>query len=446
MARRDLSRDSTSHAAGELDYILKQTAKSSGEASVPTVTAEQAMKEVRLVQHQSQRDITRVLFISQDPELLNPTQQSLDGYLDISDVFDEVHILILRHGINPTQVVLRPHKNVWIYTAASSRWWLMHKRGQELLQEQLVFAEGFRPDLVVARDPFESALVALWVHKKFRTPIQLHVLLNFYAASFSKLSSGNWLRRLLARYTIPKFLSIRTATQRVQHLLIDRFDVADIKRLPQLNAYESIASVRQTLDLKAKYPQYVFNILFVGNLTNSSKAAQAIDAARFMLLNKRIGMIVLGDGPAYRDCQKRAKLLGVEKQLVFERRSRDRVQYLKAANLLIVTDTDPQSEELVLQAAGAQIPMVMTWTEAREDMFTHLESAYICPPDDVQALADGIHELMNNYAVRKQITDQAFAAITERFHQDPEEYRRDYRDSIEQALFVGEEPESASAA
>jgi len=443
MARRDLSRDSTSHAAGELEYILKQTAKSSGEV-VPSVTAEQAMKEARLVQHQSQRDVTRVLFISQDLELLNPTRQSLDGYLDISDVFDEVHILVLRQGIKPTQAVLRPQKNVWIYTAASSHWWLVPRRGQELLQEQLVFADGFRPDLVVAREPFESALVALWVHKKFNTPIQLHVLLNFYAASFSKLASGNWLRRFVARYTIPKFPSIRTATQRMQHLLIDHYDVADIKRLPQLNVYESIANVRQTLDLKAKYPQYVFNILFVGNLTNSSKATQAIDAARFMLLNQRIGMIVLGDGPAYRDCVKRAKLLGIEQQLVFERRSRDRVQYLKAANLLIVTDTDPQSEELVLQAAGAQIPMIMTWTEAREDMFTHLESAYICPPDDVQALADGIHELMNNYPLRKQVTEQAFEAITKRFHQDPEEYRKDYRDSIEQALFVDDEPSPAA--
>ena len=444
MARRDLSRDSTTHAAGELDYILKKTAKHSESTSVPSVTAEQAMREERLVQHQSQRDVTRVLFISQNVELLNPTQQTLDGYLDISDVFDEVHILILRQGIKPTQTVLRPQKNVWIYTAASSHWWQMPKRGRELLQEQLVFADGFRPDLVVARDPFESALVALWVNKKFRTPIQLHILINFYAAGFTKQASGNWLRRFITRFTIPKFPSIRTATQRIQHLLIDRYDVADIKRLPQLNAYESIANVRQTLDLKQKYPQYVFNILFVGDLTHTSKATQAIDAARFMLLNQRVGMIVLGDGPIYRDCLTRAKLLGVEKQLVFERGRRDRVQYLKAANLLVVTDTDPQSEELVLQAAGAKIPMVMTSTETREDMFTHLESAYICPPDDVQAIADGIHELMNNYGLRKQVTDQAFAIITDRFHQDPEEYRRAYRDSIEQALFAGEEPTDAN--
>jgi len=439
MARRDLYNNSTSHAAGELDYILKKTAKGGDKEVVPSVTAEQAMREARLVQHQSNRDVTRVLFISKNPELLNPTRPTLDGYLDISDIFDEVHVLVLRQGIKPTQEVLRPHTNVWIYTAASSYWWQMPKRGRELIQEQLVFADGFRPDLVVARDPFESALVALAVNKKFGTPIQLHVLINFYAASFSKLASYNWLRRFIARYTIPKFPSVRTATQRIQHLLIDKYDVADIKRLPQLNVYESIDTVRQILDLKQKYPQYVFNILFVGNLTHTTTAMQAIDAARFMLLNKRIGMIVLGDGPSYRECYKRAKLLGVEKQLVFERGKVDRVQYLKAANLLVVTDTDPQSEELVLQAAGAKIPMVMTWTEAREDLFTHLESAYICPPDDVQAVADGIHELMNNYPVRKQIIEQAFSVVTERFHQDPEEYRKDYRDSIEQALFVGEE-------
>lgn len=442
MVRRDLSRDSTSHAAGELDYILKKTAKSDTAASVPSVTAEEAMREDRVVQHQSERDVTRVLFISQNLELLNPTRQSLDGYLDISDVFDEVHILVLRQGIQPTQAVLRPQKNVWIYTAASTHRWQMPKRGRELLQEQLVFADGFRPDLVVARDPFESALVALWVNKKFRTPIQLHVLHNFYATTFAELVAGEWVRRLMAAYTIPKFPSIRTATQRIQHLLIDRYDGADIQRLPQLNAYESLAGVRQTLNLKEKYPQYVFTILFVGNLTHTSKAMQAIDAARFMLLNERIGMIVLGDGPTYRDCYKRAKLLGIEKQLVFERHSTDRVQYLKAANLLIVTDTDPQSEELVLQAAGAKIPMIMVRTDAREDMFTHLESAYLCPPDDVQAIADGIHELMNNYPLRKQIIDQAFEAITERFHQDPHEYRKDYRSSIEQALFTGEGSET----
>jgi len=439
MAYRDLSRDSTDHAAGELSYILNKTAKSSGEPAVPTVTAEEAMNEARVVQYQSNRDVTRVLFISQNLELLNPTRQTLDGYLNIADVFDEVHILVLRQGIQPTQPVLRPHKNVWIYTAASRRWFEVPKRGRELLQEQLAFAEGFRADLVVARDAFESALVALWVGRTFGKPVQLHVLRNYFAPEFRQADPGNWLRQWVARYTVPKFLSIRTNTQMIQELISRKYNIADTKRLPQLNAYESIANVRQTLDLKAKYPQYVFSLLYVSSLTHTAKAMQAIDAARFMLLNKRIGMVILGDGPAYRDCHKRTKLLGIEEQMVFERHSKDVVQYLKAANLLIVTDTDAASEELVLKAAGAQIPMVIVATEARLDMFEHLDSAYICPPDDTQAIVDGIQMLMNNVPLRKHLQEQAYEIITQRFHQDPEAYRRDYRDSIEAAMFAGEE-------
>ena len=322
----------------------------------------------------------------------------------------------------------------------------MPSKGKALLKEQLVFADGFRPDLVVARDPFESALVALWVAKIFSKPIQLHVLVNYFLPKFSKQASGNWIRKYIAAYTVPKFLSIRTATQRIQNQLSEKYTIPDMQRLPQLNAYESIAGVRKTLDLKKKYPQYVFTILFVGKLHHNTTAIQAIDAARFMLQNTRVGMIVLGDGPAYRDCYRRAKSLEIEKQLIFERENVDTIQYLKAANLLVVTDTDQASEELVRKAAGAGIPMVMVWTEAREDLFTHLESAYICPPDDIQALADGIHELMNNFSLRNQILEQAQTEITTRFHQNPEEYRRDYRDSIEQSMFAGEEIESAPEA
>jgi glycosyltransferase involved in cell wall biosynthesis len=442
MSRRDLFNDSTEHAAGELQYLLKKDVAVAAQ-SVPTVTAEQAMQESRVVQHQSVRDVTRVLFISQNTELLNPTTQTLDGYLDVSDVFDEVHILVLRQGIETRQPIIRPQKNVWIYTSASKRWWQVAREGRKMLQKELVFADGFRPDLIVARDPFESALVALWAAKTFNKPAQLHVLVNYFLPTFSRLASGNRIRKLIARYTVPKFASIRTGTSKIHDALTKRYEAAveDIARLPQFNPYESIATQRQTLDFKEKYPQYVFNILYVGALSHDTTAIQAIDGARFMLLNPRISMILLGDGPSYQTCRTRVKLLGIEKQVIFERRRVDTVQYLKAAQLLLITDTDPASEELALKAAGAGIPMIMVTTEAREDMFTHLESAYIIPKIDSQIIADAINELMNNFVLRKQMSEQAFEIITQKFHQDPTQYRRQYRGSIEQALFTGESDE-----
>lgn len=58
--------------------------------------------------------------------------------------------------------------------------------GIEMVEEQLEFANGFRPDLIVARDPFESAIVALKIAKKYNRPTQLHILQDYSTADFYK--------------------------------------------------------------------------------------------------------------------------------------------------------------------------------------------------------------------------------------------------------------------
>lgn len=436
MARRDLSNKNFSeHASGELDSIIKRQADEK-KTAVPTVTAEEAMREKRMLEYKSTRDVTRVLFISQNTELLNPTKQSLDGYLNISEVFDEVHILILRQGIEPKQPVIRPEKNVYMYTVATRFWWLTPVAGIDMIKAQLVFADGFRPDMIVALDPFESALVALWASKKFNRPAQLHVLINFLHPSFLELEKANRWRKLIANYTVPKFLSIRAATGRILDRLREKTDIADLERLPQLNPYEALSKQEQLLDLKEKYPQYVFTILFIGSLNDSSAAFLAIDAARYMLRNPKVCMIIMGDGPGKQECVQRVKMLGIEKQVIFERQVIDYVQYIKAADLLIATNTDGVGEEIVLQAAGAGLPMVMVRTDLRDDIFTHRESAYMCDIADTQAQSDGVYEMMNDYELRNQVAEQAFTVISNEFHQDPEEYRTQYQFSVEAAMFA----------
>ena len=159
MARRDLShRDASSHAASELEFLLRKDKQAKEQEH--SVTPQEAMSQERVYSVQSNRDITRILFISRNTDLLNPTRQTLDGYINISELFDEVHILILRQGIPPKNPVLRVSNNVWVYTVSTRYWWQARKSGLDLLRKQLVFANGFRPDLIVARDPFESAIIA----------------------------------------------------------------------------------------------------------------------------------------------------------------------------------------------------------------------------------------------------------------------------------------------
>jgi glycosyltransferase involved in cell wall biosynthesis len=430
MAKYDLlNSDASDRAQNELDYSLRSEKK---KQSAPRITVEQALRQAPVVLGDTTRNVTRVLFMS----LLNPETQSLDGFLNLSDMFDEVHIVLLREGIPPKDPVLRVAPNVWLYTASSHFWWLTPRAGIALIHEQLVFAAGFRPDLIVARDPFESAIVARNIARSFDRPAQLHVLDDFTTGDFIKKARHNRWRRFIPRFTVKSFVSVRASTGTIERMLARRFTVPDLGILPRFHNYEAIMNTPASIDLKEIYKPFVFIILFIGKLNHESTLYRAIDAARFALRNPRIGMVVLGDGPAKGEFQKRAKLLGIEKQIVFESKIANTLPYLKSANLLLATDTDSDSDEVVLQAAASNLPIIMSRTPKREDIFEHGVSAYLCEENDIQAFTDRISDLLNNVGLRKIFTQNAEQIISTKFHQDLDEYRESYRTSIEQAMFV----------
>jgi len=301
MARKNISQvDASEVESTNLDYVLRRESLAKRDTA-NYLPVEEAMREDAVYKYKSSRDITRVLFISQDESLLNPTQQSLDGYINLSDPFDEVHILILRQGIEARNPVLRLAKNMWLYTASHKDWWGTPFKGHQLVSDQLVFADGFRPDIIVARDPYESALLANYLGKKYARPVQIHVLEDYTKNEFLFKNCHNKWRQYLPRFTLKKALSVRTSTRSLCEYIVARFKVADVNILPRFNNYESLIAIPPSLDLKAKYKPFVFIMLYIGKLGHESALARAIDAARFGLKNPHIGLIVLGDGVARRE-------------------------------------------------------------------------------------------------------------------------------------------------
>jgi glycosyltransferase involved in cell wall biosynthesis len=432
---RNLSRfDASEYERSSLEYVLeKERAKEDTTTYLPV---EEAMRADAVYQVKSSRDITRVLFISQDESLLNPTQQSLDGYTNLADLFDEVHILILRQGIPAKNPVLRLAKNMWLYTAAHKDWWGTPYSGNLLVEAQLVFADGFRPDIIVARDPFESAVLAVYLGRKYKRPVQLHVLEDYTSAEFLAKNRHNRWRRYLPRFTVPRVRSVRTSTNILYKQLVKSFKVEDMAVLPRFHNYEGLISMEDTIDLRAKYKPFVFIMLYVGTLSHDSALHKAIDAARFGLKNPHIGLIVIGDGPAKKEFEDRAKALGIREQIVFETNIKDDIPYLKSANLLIVPDINAESEEVVLRAAGAGLPMVLARTPQREDVFSDGESALLCAPDNIDEFSLKLNIMMNDIELRKHIADFAQEMIRSKFHEDPDRYQTAYRESIEEVLFL----------
>lgn len=434
MARRDLFHTDASDAERySLEYALKKNRQPAD--TTKYLSVEEARNDAAVFKMKSTREITRVLFISYDESLLNPDQQSLDGYTNLADLFDEVHILILRAGIPTKTPVLRVADNVWLYTATHEYWWLTPLSGFRLATDQLVFAEGFRPDLIVARDPFESAVLALFLARKYDRPVQVHVMENYFASEFTERPRGAW-RRFIARFTLPRLLSVRTNTRATYERLHQAYTIADLALLPRLNNYEALMKQPATLDLKEKYKPFVFIMLYIGRLTSDAAFPVALTAARFGLRNPHVGFVVLGQGPGQKEFATRAEMLQVEKQVVFEPRVEDVVPYLKSANVLIVPDTNPESEELVLKGAAAGIPLIIARTPAREDLFVDGQSALLCDPKSPDDFSLKLNLLMNDVVLRRQMIEAAQDMIRTRFHEDPAVYQQAYRESIEQVFFL----------
>lgn len=434
MARKDLSHiDASRREEMHLESALRRATAAPKEK---LISVEEALRQKPIATKKSNRSAVRVLFISQDTTLLNPTTQSLDGYMQLKDLFEEVHILILRTGIPAKNPALRVDENVWLYTASVKAWWQLPTKGIDLLEQQLVFANGFRPDLIVARDPYESALVGKKIAEQYRRPLQVHVLNEAAGEKLRYNSPKNIWRRFMPNFTIPAATSIRADSENTLQKLQKKFAVSDSSLLPSYHNYRAFIQSPPNIDLANKYQPHIFFFLYVGTLDANSKAYQAIDAVRTVIKNPRIALLILGDGPIKDDLMKRAKLLGVAEQIIFESKVSDIISYFKGAHVLLATDTSKTMDDIILKAAAAGLPAIMARNEFRQEYFEDGVSGIISEPDSIESFTDKVNLLLNNAGQRKLMGEYAQNMVLERFHDSEEQYQKAFQMSIEQTLFA----------
>lgn len=410
--------------------------------STPRIPIAEARRGQTQVEITSDRDTTRLLIISQDVSLLNQTTQTLDGYVNIADVFDEVHIMVLQQGGPAHNPVLRVAPNVWLYVVTGRHLAWLPVRALRMIAEQMIFAEGFRPDLIVARNPYESALVAYFAGRHYNRPTQLHILDEIVRPVTKSTMPYRRLHLWLARYLIPRFPSIRTGTDSLCAWITKHYPtVLDVQVLPRFHNYSQLRVQSDKQSIKATYRQFGFVIAYCGPLDLNSRAYQVLDAVRGLLRSPTIGLVFFGDGPARRELEKRAEILGVASQIAFERDPNALLQYLASVDVLVVPEDTAAADEIVIMGAFAEVPVVASLTSLRSDFFLHGESILLCGVGDVITMGTLVNQLLNDAVLRDGMSAAAYAVVSERLHEDPDVYRLAYRDSVEAALFVNDPDE-----
>lgn len=437
-------------ASSEAEYVLDRIIDETSEETVAKLASQVSVESERnrkgvIEARESNRQLSRLVIITADQRVLDTSSQQYVFYLSLAPYFDELHIIVSVPLRASKKIVKRHGKNMWLYTTGHIAWYRAPFSVYRVAKEQLVFTEGFRPDFIVSTDVFEAGLGAYFVAKKFERPLQMHIQTLFWKKTFLTKSKQNKWRVRIARFLLKRAISVRTETREQLEFIQQKYPrIPDIAELPH---HYDIATIRATAAQSNPtdvFPQFKFVVLFVGELNTKSTLFRAIDAARNLLRSPSIALVVIGDGPLRLEFMNRAKILGVEKQVIFKSPDVDVVQHMQSADILICTDTDEQSEETVIKAAAIGLPLLIAKTQLREDLFTDGIDAFLCDPTDVTEFTQKLGKFINTNGLRTQFSTGAKSVIENRLQENPEVFRKAYRDSLEGVFLIGA-PEQKTA-
>lgn len=394
-----------------------------------------------------QRERVRVLFITYD-DVLTDGSLAAERYAAYGQQFEEVHIIVPTEGERPFEGI-QLAANVWAYPTNSSAWWMYPIDVYRVATRQLLFAGAFRADVVTSSDPFELGMFAWCIARRWKRPCVIEANERLYDRAFFDENSDNSYRAWFARFVLPRAERIRARSERLRDIVArsipgsgERIDV--VPRYIDSTAFESASASRL---LAERYPQFSFVILVVAALGRMSGVDIALNAtANALRQYPKMGLIVVGDGPE----TERLAALATEKGLVgkvyFESMPDDIAPYLRSAHMLIMPKAALLSEEVLMSAAAAGLPVLVSQDAVLPDIFIDRTSALVCAHNDMGCTIQAITALMNDSMLRERLSaearNRAHAAVKDVSHGGQSLMRR----SLESAVLSWYDRQDAEAA
>ena len=434
----DVGFDQSATAEVFLDKILDDSSEETIQKKLNEAGVEEELKRERLIEEASSRMRSRVLFVTQKTDVFEKDSLAQRNYTNLQMVFDEVHVLVLTNeDIKKESIRVAP--KVWAYSASLKSTFFIARPALAVAAKHLSFADGFRPDIVIALDPFESGVVGLKLAQKYQRVFQVHIFEDFMTPTFLEEKKENKKRLGFAKKTLQATQSVRVESEHIKQKLETAFpNIKDVSLLPRFFNIKEITEAVATVEKKRLFPQYSFVILYVGTLDSESMLFRSMDAARKLLSTPSVGLVVVGDGPRKNEFLERAKILKIDSQIVFKKDAGDAIEYMQAADVMLLPDTSKDSEDTVIRAAAAGLPMVLARTALRDDLFVDGQDAFLCDPDDTFDFYQKLTKFINTNALRVQFAENARDVVLTRIQESPEMYQIAYRDSIEMVLYLEE--------
>jgi len=126
-------------------------------------------------------------------------------------------------------------------------------------------------------------------------------------------------------------------------------------------------------------------------------------------------LILIGDGPDRTECERLARELGLEKDVIFLGKQDALPQILACADLFLIPSQSESFGLAALEAMAVGLPVISSSVGGLPEVITHNHSGFIAEIGDVKRMAKYTIDLLTNEKKYSIFSDNARATAVEKF-------------------------------
>lgn len=324
----------------------------------------------------------RVLSLGTDAKIFerdSATARRIFGYGELAERYD----VIARAKPGQADRELSPKVKVYAAPVGRSAGFVLAalRRFQRLRKN--------RYDIVTAENPFDVGLAAWLIARASGAAFHLQSHGDFFGSKeWRHERKSNQLRFWLACFLARRADGLRVVSVRVKKSLV-------ALGIPEERI--TVSPILSELRVVARIEPAVKTILYVGRLETEKNPLLLLYAFKQIIESvPEARLRFVGEGSLKNELERAIKEGGLEASVEISPWTDDLANVYQAASIVAVTSAHEGWGRVAVEAAGAEVPVVMTDVGAAGEFVKDGESGWVVPVGDVAALSKAIVEALTN--------------------------------------------------
>ncbi|HFC53232.1 MAG TPA: glycosyltransferase family 1 protein, partial [Gammaproteobacteria bacterium] len=148
-------------------------------------------------------------------------------------------------------------------------------------------------------------------------------------------------------------------------------------------------------------------LLRVGRLAYDKGNSTLLDAFASSFRGRDVVLLFVGEGEEHTSLQEQAARLGIGTQVIFAGYQRNVGEFLRAADLLVISSYSEGLPLVLLEGMAFGKPIVATTAGAIGDVIEHRVEGWLVPPRDAAALAHALEVVMDDISLAERLGSAA---------------------------------------